>query len=110
MSFDYFYGNMADQFSFYRIPRCLMTSHDYVGLSVEAKLLYGLILDRMGESLKSNWVDEERRVYITYPICEIQKDLHVSRKNAIKHLCELTECGLVTKRVRGLGFQVFCTP
>ena len=45
--YEYFYGHEADQFSFYRIPRLLVTGQQFKTLSTDAKLLYGLMLDRM---------------------------------------------------------------
>ena len=64
MSYDYFYGIQAEQFSFYRIPKLLFTHPSFKGMSTEAKTLYGILLDRMNLSAKNNWIDEEGRVYI----------------------------------------------
>ena len=47
IKFDYYYGIEADQFSFYRVPRMLIKDERFKGLSSDAKLLYGLMLDRM---------------------------------------------------------------
>ena len=58
MTLDYFYGGEADQFSFYRIPKSLFTDPQYQTISVEAKLLYELILDRMSLSMKNGWTDK----------------------------------------------------
>lgn len=44
---DCFYGGEAEQFTFYRIPKVLFTDHHYRAVSVEAKVLYGLMLDRI---------------------------------------------------------------
>ena len=44
ISFDYFYGGQSDAFSYYRIPRLLITGQQFKGLSTDAKLLYGLLL------------------------------------------------------------------
>lgn len=53
IEFDYYYGAEADQFSFVRIPRVLFTDKEKFGtLSNEAKLLYGLLLERMELSKK----------------------------------------------------------
>lgn len=62
--FDYYYGIEADQFSFYRVPRLLIKDERFKGLSSDAKLLYGLMLDRMSLSMKNGWLDEENRAYI----------------------------------------------
>lgn len=75
VSFDYFYGGQSDAFSYYRIPRLLITGRQFKGLSTDAKLLYGLLLDRMGLSSRNGWYDELGRVYIYYPLDEIQDDL-----------------------------------
>ena len=63
-SFDYYYGNEAEQFYFFRIPRQLVKDRRFDRLSVDAKLLYGLLLDRMGLFIKNGWHDEAGRVYI----------------------------------------------
>ena len=45
--FDYYRGVEAEQYSFYRIPKMLFTDTIFQDLSCEAKVLYGLMLDRM---------------------------------------------------------------
>ena len=109
MTFDYFYGSAADQHSFFRIPKCLMRD-EYASLSVQAKLLYGLLLDRMGLSMHNKWIDEENRVFVIYQIAEIQADLNISRRKAIECLNELEACGLVMKRTRGYGMPNLLYP
>ena len=47
MEFDYFYKEQSDQFAFYRIPKVLITEEFFQELSIDAKLLYGLLLDRV---------------------------------------------------------------
>ncbi|MCI9515061.1 MAG: replication initiator A domain-containing protein, partial [Oscillospiraceae bacterium] len=64
LDLSYFYGSEAEQYSFYRIPKVLLTDQRYRGVSMEAKVLYGLMLDRMGLSVRSGWMDSEGRVYI----------------------------------------------
>ena len=103
MEFKYYYGSQADQFSFIRIPRILLTEKIFSTLSLQAKVLYGLLLDRMGLSMKNGWVDKENRVYIIYQISEIQEDLGFSKKKAIDYLAELEVFGLIEKKRRGLG-------
>ncbi len=64
LNLDYFYGMESEQFSFYRIPKLLMTDENYSSLSSDAKILYGLMLDRMQLSFKNGWHDEEDRIYV----------------------------------------------
>ena len=55
-TFDYYYGDESSQFSFYCIPRQLITDEQFKRLSADAKLLYGLLLDRMGLFAKNAWL------------------------------------------------------
>ena len=73
--FDYYYGTEAEQFSFFRIPRVLIQDPRFKQVSTDAKLLYGLMLDRMSLSMKNGWLDEENRVYIIYTLENIMEDL-----------------------------------
>ena len=74
LNLDYYYGSEAEQYSFYRIPKALMTDPRYKSVSVEAKVLYGLLLDRMGLSVKNNWMDSDRRV------CQRQSEIVRKRR------------------------------
>ncbi len=103
MVFRYFYGLGADQYSFIRIPKLLMTGKEFSSLSIQAKVLYGLLLDRMGMSIKNKWTDKENKVYVIYPIAEIQQDMNITKKRAMECLSELEEKGLVEKQIRGAG-------
>lgn len=106
MTFDYFYSSQADSYSFYRIPRVLITGEHFKTLSTDAKLLYSLLLDRMGLSLKNNWLDDEGRVYIYYTIEEIQEDLCCGHVKAGKLLAELdtkSGIGLIERIKQGQG-------
>ena len=61
MQYEYFYGAQAEQFSFYRIHKALFTEPNFRELSTDAKVLYGILLDRMSLSLKNQWLDEKRK-------------------------------------------------
>ena len=102
-SFDYFYGSQADQFSFVRIPRVMLTDKSFLDLSIPAKVLYGVLLDRMSLSRKNAWFDDQNRVFIIYQIGEIQEDLGFSKKKAMDLLSELEKYGLLEKKRRGHG-------
>ena len=106
LRFNYYYGVEAEQFSFYRVPRLLIKDERFRGLSSDAKLLYGLMLDRMSLSMKNGWLDDENRAYIIYTIDNIREDLGCSKEKAVKVLAELDAdkgIGLVEKIRRGLG-------
>ena len=105
-AFDYYYGDESNQFSFYRIPRQLITGEQFKKLSTDAKLLYGLLLDRMGLSAKNGWYDDQGRVYIYYTLDEIQADLGCGHEKAVKLLAELDTgkgFGLIERVKQGQG-------
>lgn len=104
--FDYYYGDESGQFSFYRIPRQLISDSRFKRLSTDAKLLYGLFLDRMGLSAKNGWYDEQGRVYIYYTLNEIQEDLNCGHEKAVKLMAELDTgkgVGLIERVKQGQG-------
>ena len=83
MTFNYFYGTEADQFSFYRIPKALFTDSYFKDLSSDAKILYGLMLDRMSLSIKNQWFDDKNRAYIYFSIEDIMELLNCGRNKAM---------------------------
>ena len=108
LQLDYYYGIEAEQFSFYRVPRLLIKDERFKKLSSDAKLLYGLMLDRMSLSIKNKWFDDNNRAYIIYTISSIMEDLGCGKEKAVKVLAELDNTkgiGLVEKVRRGLGRQ-----
>ena len=105
-NYDYYYGDESSQFSFYRIPRQLIIGKEFKQLSVEAKLLYGLLLDRMELSAKNGWYDDAGRVYIYYTLNEIQENLNCGHDKATKLLVELDVkrgIGLIERIKHGQG-------
>lgn len=106
LKFKYYYGVEAEQFSFFRVPRLLIKDERFKGLSSDAKLLYGLMLDRMALSIKNCWFDDENRAYIHYTIESIMEDLGCARATCAKILAELDSkkgIGLIEKKRQGLG-------
>ena len=104
--FDYYYGDESSQFSFYRIPRLLIRDKRFSKLSTDAKLLYGLMLDRMGLSARNGWYDSEGRVYIYYPLEEVQQDMNCGHDKTTKLLVELDGgkgFGLIERVRQGQG-------
>lgn len=104
--FDFFRGSEADQFNFYRIPKLLFADKRFSNVSVEAKVLYGLMLDRMSLSIKNGWIDDENRVYIYFKLEDAIEFLNIGRDRGIKLFAELDSekgCGLINKIRQGLG-------
>ena len=103
MSLRFIRKEEADKYSFIRIPKILMTGDTFSNLSSPSKIMYGMMIDKMGSSLKNKWLDEEGRVYIVYPVTEIQADMNLSKRKTLDCLSELEAIGLIEKRRRGGG-------
>ncbi len=106
MPFDYFYGKQGGQYAFYRIPKLLFTDSRFEALSTDAKLLYGMLIDRMELSLKNGWIDERGRIYLYFTIDEIQERFHCASGKAVKLLAELDSAkgiGLIESVRQGMG-------
>ena len=88
---------------FFKLPKALMYESKYKEISANAKLLYGMLLDRTGLSIENDWFDEEDRAYIICEISEIEIFLKCARGTASKVLKELEKINLVKKLRLGQG-------
>ena len=106
LELDYFYGNEAEQFNFYRIPKVLFTDHRYKAVSVEAKVLYGLLLDRMSLSIRNGWLEDDGKVYIYFTLEDAIDFLGFGKDKLVKLFKELDRdggIGLIERRKQGQG-------
>lgn len=104
MTYQYFTPGDAEQYAYYRIPKMLITDKQFRGITMEAKLLYGILLDRVSLSLKNGWVDENNHVYIIFTIEQIMQEMNCGNKKAVSLLSELEKkIHLVEKKRQGLG-------
>ena len=102
--FDFFYGQQSELFSFYRVPKVLFTHPDFRHISTDAKVLYGILLDRMGLSAKMGWHDEFGRVYIIFTVDEMMEMMGCGNQKIGKMMTELERgCGLIQRKRQGLG-------
>ena len=100
---EYFTAAEAENFVFYKVPKVLFTDEQYKELSTDAKILYGLLLDRMHLSAKNGWVDKYRRVYQYFTIKQAQELLHFGHEKICRLFREL-ECGnLIERKRQGQG-------
>ena len=100
---DYFSAGAAEQFAFFRIPKALIHNEEFRSLSCDAKLLYGLLLDRMSLSERNSWRDALGRVYIFYTQKAISADLGCCRVKVCRLLDELEKAELIERQRLGQG-------
>jgi len=104
--YGYYHSNEADQYTFYRLPKALFANPRFKNLSDGAKILYGLMLDRMGLSMKNGWLDNQDRVYIYFTLEDVQEYMNCQRDKGMKMLAELDGekgIGLIERVKQGLG-------
>lgn len=93
-NFDYYFSNPTQSYFFnFRI----LFSDAFKGLSVSAKALYALMVERANLSNHNNWFDDEKRVYIIYTASQVMDDFQCSEHTALKLLAELTAFGLIER-------------
>ena len=105
LNLDYYYGTEAEQYSFYRVPKALLTDPRYKGVSIEAKVLYGLLLDRMSLSVRNGWMDKDRRVYIYFTQEDAMALMNCGKDKATRLFRELDQggIGLIQRKKQGQG-------
>ena len=89
---------------FLKLPLSLFADPEYRALSAESKLIYALLLDRMGLSQKNGWINDEGEVYLIYTREEAAKTLGITYKKTIAAFKELISAGLLAEKRQGRGF------
>ena len=102
-TYSYFYGMESDEYTFLRVPKLLFTDPDFRELSSDAKILYGMMLDRLSLSQKNKWFDDQMRAYICFTVDDVVEELCCGRNKALKSMKELEETGLIERKRQGLG-------
>lgn len=93
----------TEPYSFYQIPKQLFTDKRFDDLSTDAKLLYGLLLDRMSLSDKNGWRDENGYVYQFFTVKQVQNLLHYGHEKVSQIFSELEEKCLIDRKKQGQG-------
>ena len=92
----YFKTSDAKNFAFYKVPKALF-EEKYKSVSTDAKMLYGLLLDRMYLSVKNGWIDKQGRVYQYFTIKSAQEKLHFGHEKICKLFFELEVADLIIR-------------
>ena len=103
MNFNYLSASGIDKFTFYRMPKILFVDDYFSAISCEAKVLYGLLLDRATLSKSNNWIDELGRVYVFFKQTEAMEMLNIKKNKVIAIFKELEDIGLLIRKKLGQG-------
>lgn len=88
--------------AFFKMPKVLF-SEKFKNLSAEAKLLYGLMLDRTQLSAVNNWCDKNGEVFILFTIAETSEALGCGHDKATRIQRELVKYKLLRREYQGKG-------
>lgn len=101
---DLFKINETLTYRFYQMPKELFRSTLYKDkLSLEAKVTYTLLLDRLELSRINKWFNENGEIYLIYTRQELMNELKISRATASKVFNELKKCNLIKEERLGQG-------
>lgn len=92
---------LGDQFL--RVPFSLLANPKYKQMSLEAKFIYSLLLNRMTLSQRNNWINQDNEVYLIYTRQEAAEALNITYKKSIAAFKELIQNGLLHEQRQGLG-------
>ncbi len=87
---------------FIPVPQFLW-EEPFKGLSVEAKLLYGLILSRAELSKQKGLTDKAGRVFIYFSLINVMEQLSCGEQKASRLMKELSAHGLIERKHQGCG-------
>ena len=91
---------MKSSYRFLKVPLCLF-SDSYSQLSVEAKILYAFLLDRLTLSEKNGFLDEDGSVFVYYTNSEVCRTLCCGSQKATRLFRELEKYRLINRRNQG---------
>ena len=92
-----------ESYVFYKVPKALFTEEKYKPVSTDAKMLYGLLLDRMHLSAKNGWTDKRGRVYQFFTVKEAQEKLRFGHEKICRLFSELEQADLILRKRQGQG-------
>lgn len=90
--------------SFLRFPMSLLANPKYKQMSLEAKFIYSLLLNRLTLSQKNGWINEDGEVYLIYTREDAADMLNISYKKTITAFRELIDNGLLYEKRQGRGY------
>ena len=95
--------NETLEYSFYQMPQELFDNEKYKKLSLEAKVIYSFLLNRMKLSKINHWINNQGEIYLIYTRKEIQNKLNLSDKPVTRAFKELRNANLIKEEKQGFG-------
>ncbi len=96
-------NNTINETAFYRLPKALFTDSRFRDISLSAKMLYAMLLDRLGLSAKNGWQDEDSSVFVYFKMSEAEEQLDCGHSKMIRLFAELESSSLIRRKRQGQG-------
>ena len=88
---------------FYQVPKVFFTNEKYKKLTIDAKMAYAILRDRLELSIKNNWIDEKGTIYFIYTNDSLMEILNCRKEKLSKIKKSLEDAELLIQKRRGLG-------
>lgn len=98
----YFSKEKLGELTFYKIPKMLFTDKKYNMLSVCAKVLYCMLLDRASLSKENGYIDSNGNVIVFMTNSQACELLSCSHEKVSKLFKELEAFNLIERKKQGL--------
>lgn len=80
-------NNTSETSTFYRVPKALFTDSCFQDISLSAKMLYALLLDRLSLSARNGWQDEDGKTFVYFTLEEAREQLACGHSKAVRLFC-----------------------
>lgn len=87
-----------------RFPLTLLAEPKYREISLEAKMIYSLLLNRLTLSQRNGWINENGEVYLIYTREDAAETLNITYKKTIAAFKELIAAELLFEQRQGRGY------
>ena len=87
-----------------RFPLGLLAEPKYRDMSLEAKMIYSLLLNRLTLSQRNGWTNDNGEVYLIYTREDAAETLNLSYKKTIAAFKELIAADLLLEQRQGRGY------
>ena len=95
--------NEVMQFQFYSMPKIFFVENKYKKMSLMAKVIYSIFLDRLSLSQKNEWINNKEQVYLVFTRKEMADIVGISEKTVGEVIKELKKYKLLYEERKGLG-------
>lgn len=92
-----------DNERYYQMPKSLFSYKAYIDLSLQAKVIYCILKDRMSLSRRNRWIDANGDIYLMFQQQEIADILHINKSTVCREMKNLVTYGLIEISDQGRG-------